>query len=142
ERYTGWARNVPSRAIALPVTLVLVLIGWVMFRAANVGDAFTVYGGMIGLNGITPSIEFLANVTRENLLFLVLAIFAVFAEPYFKKLTDAENGIEAHGFSVSPNGTAVAIPSLAYPIAMSLLLVVTVARLSEQSVSPFLYFQF
>ncbi len=38
----------------LPITLVLVLIGWVMFRAANVESAFTVYGGMLGLNGIAP----------------------------------------------------------------------------------------
>ncbi len=142
ERYTGWAKKAPPRLISLPFTLLLVLIGWVMFRAASVEGAFTVYGGMLGLNGIAPGIEFLANVTRENILFLVLAILAVCGEPYFKKLTDAEISAEAHGFEVTGNGIAVARPSLAYPIAMSLLLVVTVARLSEQSVSPFLYFQF
>ncbi len=142
ERYRGIGKRTQARAFALPVMLLLVLLGWVMFRAANVGEAVTVYGGMLGLNGVAPGIEFMANVTRENLVFMLVAIVAVFAEPYFKKLTDAEIAAESHNLSISADGAATVSPSLAYPIAMSLLLAVTIARLSEQSVSPFLYFQF
>lgn len=142
ERYTGWAKASASSVVALPLTLILVLVGWVMFRAANIHEAFTMYGGMIGLNGVSPGIEFLANVTRENLVFMVVAIAAVFVEPFFKKFADAEMAPQAHGLEFNGSGTAVAKPSITLPLAMGLLLVITVARLSEQSVSPFLYFQF
>jgi alginate O-acetyltransferase complex protein AlgI len=142
ERYLGFANKVTTRRLAVPMTLLIVLIGWVMFRAANVSEALGVYAGMLGVNGLAPDIAFLANITSENLFFLVLAIGAVMAEPHVKKWTDADTAVVGSSISVSPNGTAVVTPSLVYPIAISILFILTVARLSEQAVSPFLYFQF
>jgi alginate O-acetyltransferase complex protein AlgI len=142
ERYLGWTNKNRSPAFAVPLTLLIVLAGWVMFRAANVGEALSIYAGMIGMNGFAPGIEFLANVTTENLTFMALAVLAVIVEPYFKKITDSEMAAEGVTYSVASDGSAVLAPSLVFPIAMCLLFILTVARLSEQSVSPFLYFQF
>jgi alginate O-acetyltransferase complex protein AlgI len=142
ERYLGWTSAASTRRFAVPLTLLVVLIGWVMFRAANVSEAMGVYAGMIGLNGFTPHIAFLANITGENVTFLVLAAGAIVAEPHLKKWTDASSSMADASLSISPDGTAVLAPSIVYPVAISLLFVLTVARLSEQAVSPFLYFQF
>ncbi|MFN3443545.1 MAG: MBOAT family O-acyltransferase, partial [Rhizobium rosettiformans] len=142
ERYTGYARAGFSKALTVPATLLLVVIGWVMFRATSVAEAFSVYAGMLGLNGTAPSLEFLASVNQEHLVFILLAIVAVVMEPRFKHLTDPDRVPLAGQPQVGPDGAIVAAPSIAYPLAMTALLAVTIARLAEQSASPFLYFQF
>ncbi len=43
---------------------------------------------MLGLNGLAPSLEFLASVNQEHLVFILLAIVAVVLEPRFKHMTD------------------------------------------------------
>jgi alginate O-acetyltransferase complex protein AlgI len=48
ERATGRAQS--KSAFALGLTLLIVLLGWVMFRAADLAQAGTIYAGMIGLN--------------------------------------------------------------------------------------------
>ena len=39
--------------LTIPGTMLLVILGWVMFRADNVPDAFRMYRGMLGLNGVS-----------------------------------------------------------------------------------------
>jgi alginate O-acetyltransferase complex protein AlgI len=135
ERATGWSKVARNYAVALPLTLLIVMIGWVMFRATGVGDAITMYQGMLGLNGFMPRLDFLANISAEHIVFLGLAFMVAaterhFKEPAFDKLT------------VSGDGTAVLDTSLGYSLAMTALMVLSIAKLSEQSFSPFLYFQF
>ncbi|ODS55950.1 MAG: poly(beta-D-mannuronate) O-acetylase [Agrobacterium sp. SCN 61-19] len=142
ERYTGYARAGLNKAFTVPATLLLVVIGWVMFRAASVGEAFSVYAGMLGLNGMAPSLEFLASVNQEHLVFIMIAVVAVVMEPRFKHLTDPDRVPLIGTPQVAADGTVIATSSIAYPLAMTALLAVTIARLAEQSASPFLYFQF
>jgi alginate O-acetyltransferase complex protein AlgI len=146
ERYMGWTGNTRSRVMAVPLTLLIVLTGWVMFRAANLTQAFDVYSGMIGLNGVAASAGFAANVTAENLFFMIVALVAVFSEPVYKKLTLPGTALPQSIYSINTTGNGIgaliAAPSLAYLIAISLLFAITIARLSEQAASPFLYFQF
>jgi alginate O-acetyltransferase complex protein AlgI len=146
ERYMGWTGNTRSRAMAVPLTLLIVLTGWVMFRAANLTQAFDMYSGMIGLNGVAASAGFVANVTAENLFFMIVALVAVFAEPVYKKLTDPDTALPQSIYSISASGIGTGAltvaPSLTYLVAISLLFAITIARLSEQAASPFLYFQF
>jgi alginate O-acetyltransferase complex protein AlgI len=142
ERYLGWTNAATKRRFAMPLTALIVLLGWVMFRAANITEAFGVYAGMLGVNGITPDLAFLANITTENLTFLLLAICVLVAEPHFKKFTDPDNATAGPLYAIAPDGTAVLAPSLLFPVVITGLFVLTVARLAEQAVSPFLYFQF
>lgn len=135
ERATGWNKRSARSIIALPLTLLLVLMGWVVFRAENISDAFAMYQGMLGLNGLLPSPDFIANVTFEHLSFIVLAVSVVFLEPYVMKSSVGT-------LQVSPDGTATLNRSLAFSLSMTFLMVLSIAKLSEQSFSPFLYFQF
>ncbi len=43
--------QLPS-AIAWPLTLLAVMVGWVVFRAPDMGKAGEIYAGMVGLNGL------------------------------------------------------------------------------------------
>jgi alginate O-acetyltransferase complex protein AlgI len=130
ERATG--RAIGHGALRLVTTLIIVLIGWVVFRAANVTQAFDVYAGMIGMNGF--SIPYNIIITTESLCFLLIAIlFAAFevqinslAGRYFKPKDNTLTWLNA------------AVPS----ILICLLAIATVMKMAEQSFSPFLYFQF
>ncbi|MEK1888626.1 MAG: MBOAT family protein [Phyllobacterium sp.] len=136
ERASGWNRRTPIDWVALPLTLLCVLIGWVMFRAPTVKDALAMYAGMIGFNGVGVRAPLALAFSHEALLTLAAACFVVAAEPWIK----------GEGVVVVPcsaNGVAtLARASLALPLLTTLLGLVTVLRLAEMSYSPFLYFQF
>jgi alginate O-acetyltransferase complex protein AlgI len=142
ERLTGWSRVAAAYSISLPMTLLAALIGWVLFRAATLTEALTIYQGMLGLSGFLPRPEFLAGVTNENLLFILVASIVVFAEPHLRRIWNPEIHADEQTVSVSTNGTATLGYSFGFALAMSGLFLVSVAKLTEQSVSPFLYFQF
>ena len=141
ERYTGWDRAAKTHWYALPLTLFFVMLGWVMFRAAYVGEAFEIYGGMIGLNGLIGDPAVWLSVTRESLLLAGLAIVVVFAEPHISAALGAAQPGIGH---VQSDGTVVANPTIHVVNALAVLLIgtVTILKLAEQSFSPFLYFQF
>jgi alginate O-acetyltransferase complex protein AlgI len=100
-------------------TMLLVMIGWVFFRAADLGGAGRMFEGMLGLNGLAFSDAFAWQVTPDRLGVLCIGIGLVYAMPWLRK-----------------NSGSFARPFL---IPLFLWAVVT---LSSQSFTPFLYFQF
>jgi alginate O-acetyltransferase complex protein AlgI len=113
--------------LALPITFVLVLIGWVMFRAPTVERAVIMYKGMIGLNGIGLSSSLSWQITIFQMVTLAVAYGIVWGLPYVAKVT----GRDKQG-PVSP----------LLHWAITPLLILAVLKLSAQSYTPFLYFQF
>ncbi|MGO4853005.1 MBOAT family O-acyltransferase [Phaeovulum sp. W22_SRMD_FR3] len=116
-------KSIWPAAVALPLTFCLVVIGWVMFRASSVSAAFSMYAGMIGLNGIAITPEIGWQIQRSEILVLVLAM----------GLCLLPRGLKLADIRIHP-----ALQSLTY----SLLFIVTLSRMVAQSFSPFLYFQF
>lgn len=120
ERY--WDEKFgPSRlpvAIQVARTLLLVMVGWVMFRAADIGAAFRMFAGMAGANGLGMSDLLAWEVTGDRVGILLFAWVLVYAMPWLKR-----NGGNLRWVSV-------------------LLFLWAVATLSAQSFTPFLYFQF
>lgn len=130
ERATG--RAMGKSGFALISTLLIVLLGWVMFRAENPLQAGGIYAGMIGLNGwaIAPELQ----ITRESLIFLILAIAFAAHEPRLNRLAATH---------LTPNEAALGWMNTVLPATLiSLLAIVTLMKMAEQSFSPFLYFQF
>lgn len=114
------------------LTFLLVMVGWVMFRADSVGDAFGLYRSMLSFDGAGLSGAYAATIDSLQLSMLVLA-FGVLAF----------GGWQASQTEMP--GPALAHPVVALPVAQTLMLplfVLAVLRLSAQSYSPFLYFQF
>jgi alginate O-acetyltransferase complex protein AlgI len=118
-------RSVWPKAIAWPLTMVLVLIGWVMFRAETVGHAAQVYAGMVGANGLAITAE-MALLTRPTEV-ICLALGAVLAlRPLWAPF--------------GPTMSAAFWPNLAVrSLALFALCAVIIQARGE---APFLYFQF
>ncbi|SMB80551.1 MBOAT family O-acyltransferase [Deinococcus hopiensis] len=122
----------PSPAwLTIPGTMLLVMLGWVMFRADNVADAFRMYRGMFGLNGLALSDTLAWQVRPSVLLTMGLAGALVYLAPLW-------------GRRVGDPGSTLLRPRLAAAATVALLplFVLAVLKLSAQSYTPFLYFQF
>lgn len=121
ERY--WMQRVGkpllSGWLAVAKTMLLVMIGWVMFRAVDITAAGRMFGGMLGLNGVGFSDPVAWQVTPDRLGVLAFGIALVYAMPWLKR---------RHGGPLR----YLLVP----------LFVWAVATLSSQSFTPFLYFQF
>jgi alginate O-acetyltransferase complex protein AlgI len=119
------------RLIAWPLTMLLVMLGWVMFRAHSVTEAMTVYGGMLGSNGTGMTPEFAWKVKGLELAMLGLGIIIVFCEGFVRKR------VFVGRMPMIPMSRA----SFA-SLGLALLTGLAVLKLSADAYSPFLYFQF
>ncbi|MDP3193907.1 MBOAT family protein [Tabrizicola sp.] len=135
ERWTGIARA-PKTTVRVLRTLLIVLIGWVAFRATGIGTAIEVYAGMLGLNGWALPFEIAVQITRESLAVLMLAILLAASEPFLNDWFDRRY------HAVTPTGTLALSGTVLPALATTLIFSLAVMRLAEQSFSPFLYFQF
>ena len=121
ERY--WEERFgPSRlplVVRIAKTMLLVIIGWVLFRSESIHHAMRMFGGMLGLNGWQLSPTLAWHVTVDRIVVLVAALLLVYTLPWLRK--------KAH-------------PALAYLLIP--LFLWAVANLSSQAFIPFLYFQF
>ncbi len=133
ERATGLDKA--RSGAALVRTLFLVLIGWVVFRAADMGQAVAVYGGMLGLNGVGMAPEAALALSGESLAFLVIAIGVAVAEPWMNRLTETR-------LMPQPGAPLGVIPAVVPTVLVGTAATLTLLKLAEQSFSPFLYFQF
>ncbi len=147
ERATGLSKS--GTTSALVRTLMAVLVGWVMFRSANVAQAVDMYAGMMGLHGITIPADIAIQIRDESLMMLVVAVGIAAFEPslrglvrtqYFPPSSLSMGGLAGGGATVTTPLTAV--NSLVPALFVTALAVMCVMRLAEQAFSPFLYFQF
>ncbi|UZE96308.1 MBOAT family O-acyltransferase [Alkalimarinus alittae] len=111
------------------LTFLLVVIGWVMFRAPDVTTAIYFYKAMFSFTSLSLSEPLMDGITKLQLFILVLSYLVVFItgfkEPIMRWL--------AQGGQTIYKASQIAVIPL---FALSLL------KLSAQSFSPFLYFQF
>ena len=117
-------RQLLPTVLAWPLTMVLVLIGWVMFRAESLGQALAIHAGMLGLNGVALRPETVVQTQTSELLFLALGVALVLPLPALRPRRPLR----------LPQ-TATAMMSVA-------LLGVSLMLMQARSDSPFLYFQF
>ena len=121
------ARVAPN--LSIPVTLVLVMLGWVMFRSPDVQTAWGFYAAMAGAHGFGMTEALRWQVTGLQLLMLPLAVGVVFAAPAWRSWLTA---LATDRRFVWENAGVLYVP----------LFLLAVLRLSAQSYTPFLYFQF
>jgi alginate O-acetyltransferase complex protein AlgI len=121
------ARRVP-KIVGVAGTMLVVIAGWVTFRAADLRQAVAVYRGMLGGNGFALSGGLSWQLPTFALVTLVVAWGYTFAEPRLARIAQGQPGGErrvawAHG-------------------ALIPLFLLGVAKVLADSYSPFLYFQF
>ncbi len=124
-----WAGLRSGAAVAC--TLLLVMVGWVLFRAPSVPRAAVMYAGMAGLHGFGVSDAFAWQISGTGLAALAIALVLTFAPA---RVPGGRPGRR-------PGLPALRAPAASGPAVVPLFLL-GVAKLAADSFSPFLYFRF
>lgn len=122
EKYVGLGRSSTFNPFAWLFTFFIVIIGWIMFRADTVNSALNIYSAMFGFSHSTSS----QSITHAELSMLAMAFITIIAAGFLPLLK------RRYQFKIRK----IAMYTLAPLFAVSIL------KLSAQSYSPFLYFQF
>ena len=125
ERMLG-AKNGNSvwpSALAWPITMLIVMLGWVLFRAETVTQAVKVYKGMIGINGWAVSGNMAWQIQNTELTALCVGAVISILGPNLSSMRDT-----------LPNSVRLSATAGLFATACMALV--------AQSHSPFLYFQF
>jgi alginate O-acetyltransferase complex protein AlgI len=132
ERATGWAKpvrtDVGAVAFRRVVTLLAVIVGWVFFRAVDLGQAFHVVGAMFTPDGaaVAPRVDELLDAQVVLALAVGLASTLLPGRLVLGRLIERPQGA---GAAVLRVGVFLALPYVAILVASS-------------TFSPFLYYQF
>ncbi|WP_365960255.1 MBOAT family O-acyltransferase [uncultured Clostridium sp.] len=125
-RNKEWYINVP-RTIKYIVTMLIVILGWVLFRADNLEQAIGFIKTMFGFSkAIDITFEYSYFINKKLIFWIVISIFGSlpFATNYLKKYKKSKN------FEVLST------------IIISLLFIVSIIFVVNSTYSPFIYFQF
>ena len=127
-------------------TFLLVVVGWVVFRAPTVGQAFVMYGAMFRLDGAGLSELYGGSITTLQIATLTLAYAVIVWRGFGQKGVRFIFGRSPTAASASsqnvPDPFLAGWRATAVMAALLPLFALSVLKLSAQSYSPFLYFQF
>jgi alginate O-acetyltransferase complex protein AlgI len=126
------------RPLAVAATMLVVIVGWVLFRSATLREALSLYAGMIGLHGLGLSAGLGWQIGGLELAVLGFAGLSAYAGPWLARRFAPASG--APGFAGAP-ARAVHL-FLAGRLAVVPLFVLALLRTAAESFSPFLYFRF
>ncbi|MDW3177101.1 MAG: MBOAT family protein [Acidimicrobiia bacterium] len=136
ERVTGLGSAAKAPVLRRILTLLIVMVAWVFFRAPTVGDAADYVVDLFAFSGGTISADLITAMTVPSMLMLAVGVASFFlpkdwvAGPRITRM-DAE-GLASTAFRpVLARGAYVMV---ALPICM--------AFIAANDFSPFLYFQF
>jgi alginate O-acetyltransferase complex protein AlgI len=129
EKWIPVIKKLPT-AVKHGYTLLIVVLGFVLFNATDIAQAGGDIAGMFGFAGV-PFInsETIYYLTSYGLLF-VLSIIG--ATPFIRNIA----------VKLSTNQKTKTFSAIAEPIVLLILLVVCSAYLIDGSFNPFLYFRF
>jgi alginate O-acetyltransferase complex protein AlgI len=131
ERVSG-IRDIPDRKYILlrrSITLFFVIIGWVIFRSANIYQAFEFLSRMFTITDLPVSYELIRVLNYRNVLFLMTALTVFFMPRDFSAIR----------ILIDRDGP---IPLFTGALMILLLLPYSAALIIGGSNSPFIYFRF
>ena len=128
-----WLEKIP--VISNIYLLVVVLLGWVIFRFTDMRLALTVVKSLFGLNGNALSSFTAETLLKNNVVLLAVSIFA--SLPVMKILRrKIEDALAGTGLMNAAWNVVF------YSIIPVILLLLSTASLVGDSYNPFIYFQF
>jgi alginate O-acetyltransferase complex protein AlgI len=129
ERRIGEARlALVNNGLRHGITLLLVAVGWTIFRSANLEQALAVLRGMTGLNGLTA--QFNSLLIEKNLLSTCLTVFGLVFLIFGEKRLIREQPLAQQDFPVRGQW-----------VIWGIFLAALLMNASNSEI-PFLYFQF
>jgi len=129
-RSTRWR---PPALVVRAVTFLLVMLGWVLFRAADMATARAFYAAMLAPSGAT------ATVAGDTLVWLAFAAAIAWFAPATADLFRREMRLVPSTLATSPRGARWRMTSM-QGIVVGLVFLCSVLLLDR--IAPFLYFQF
>jgi len=126
----------PGRLAAGALTFVAVVFGWVLFRAEQLGDAWVLVRGMIGLRGLGV----VPGGATEIAALAGLAALCVFAPNAYEWMQDERSALGAEGLLRPCPAWLRWRPSIVWAAVMAV--AAAWAILGIERYSEFLYFQF
>lgn len=130
ERFIGYTGVTSHKAVMRLYTLVVIALGWVVFRAVDLYQAGQYYMNMFGVNFNGIWNRMTGTLLREYWMYLAAGIF--FCTPVAKKV----NNWLVKG---RRGGLAKAVITVCYPIVMLAALLLSVSYLMQGLGRPFLY---
>lgn len=117
-------------------TLLLVMIGWVFFRADNFAYSFDFIQAMFGMGAVAVFDSHAALILHDNwYLFILACIFSMPVYPWLMDKIDAlQKKFNSMVFNIARN--------IIEPSMLMLLLLVITTYLVNSSYNPFIYFRF
>jgi alginate O-acetyltransferase complex protein AlgI len=128
------------RTVGHIYSLVVVLVGWVFFRADTLGQALYFLKTMFGVGNVTADINIVKEYfTPEFILISIIGIISstrifVIIGDSLKKLIESVSGIKI--FFIKD------IAKFTYIIGIVIILLITLSYMATNSYSPFIYFRF
>lgn len=129
KQFKLYERKIP-KLISYPFTMLIVLIGWVIFRAASLKDAENYVLGMFGMNGQAAVNEIAILYLKENFIILIVAM--LFSFPIVNKCKAICGKYNRHNQYMEIGKT----------VALSLVLIAAISYLVKGAYNPFIYFNF
>ena len=119
--------------LSVPLTFVIVMIGWVLFRADTLGYAFDYIGTMFGAHGQAP-LQFLNSQIVFTLL--IAAVFSFIGLVPSDKLRSKLDKLSTFSLRLSTSRC------LLLGLLMLVLLLLSASFILKGSFNPFIYFRF
>ncbi len=137
EKLTGLSRLLPKLpVISNLLVLLVVVVGWVLFRAADVDAAFAYIGAMFGVFGNPLTDEMFFFQLGENTVHFAAA--AVACVPWLPAV-----GRLLAGAGIRPGeGVFGRLLGIVRDVLLLLILLLALASLAKGSYNPFIYFNF
>ena len=124
NKIPGWIKHI--------YLLLVTVIGWVLFRAENLGIALDYLKNMFGMTGSGVLSSQALMFVREYWIYWLFGILLCtpFAKQLEKQMVDAKSRIPA------------ILGTVVYPVGLMLLFVISFSFLVRGSYNPFIYFNF
>ncbi len=117
--------------------LLLVMLGWVVFRAENLGQALTLYGALVPVNETFQlSSIYAGQITSLQLSTLGLAWIVIIVRGFYQRHLEQQKQLQRADSIIS------AVPFTYAGLAIVPVFLLAIFKLSAESYSAFLYFQF
>ena len=129
----------PWRAVGHVYALVVVLIGWVLFRSETIGDAWVMLCAMAGFGATEATVGVQMFVNREVMGTAVLGFVAALPVLPWVRERLAENRVDGAGLRGVERGMGL---EMARVTGLSLILVYSVLLMAGNTYNPFIYFRF
>ncbi len=129
ERLTGLSKSNRFKAIRVPITFLIAVLGWVVFRLEDTSHAMTYYSALFEFDGVMPIYLY----RKKLMVTLALAVFFSFIAltPWGKKWSN-------HFYNQDYDVRSLNI----YGVLALVLFTWSVGSLATGSFNPFIYFRF